>query len=87
MELEENTDSFAKLTPSCDHLQEAIIGVLRGPLSVDSGNFDVHADKVEVAHVEVRDHLALGTALLFGVLPVMLVGLRLNFHVIAIFAI
>ena len=87
MELEEDANAFAELTTSSDHLQEAIIGVLRSPLGVDSGNFDVHADKVEVAHVKVRDHLALGTALLFGVLPVMLVGLRLNFHVIAIFAI
>ena len=70
MELKQDADGFAEFPPDCDHIQVAIIGVLRVPLGVDHGYARVHASKVEVAVIKILDHLGCRAALLVSVFPV-----------------
>ena len=71
VELEKNAGGLAKFATNGNHVEETLVCVGGVPFGPDFRDAGVHAHEVEVAVIEVLDHLGCGASLLLTLLPMV----------------
>ena len=71
VELEKDAGGLAKFATNSNHVEETLVRVGGVPFGPDFRDAGIHSHEVEVAVIEVLDHLGCGASLLLTLLPMV----------------